>query len=125
MMSHERRCREAVLTEQDALSWALKQYETTGRWPARRFRVVTNIAGNSYLLSRCRADSVASSFPGARVECLIPTRSAYLEAAGLGGRKLDRLAHGYGNCPRCGAAPGHACTAPGGRRRALHEVRVR
>lgn len=73
----------ALQLEYYASTW----HSQRGTWPRRRWRVEGSLGGNSYLLTRQRAEDAQAQFGGRVVE-RIPTRRAYLKQL----EETDRVA---------------------------------
>lgn len=124
-ISHALATQQAYWTAEQALEWAKRYYRDYGRWPQRRFRVVTRRAGNSRLVTAATANRIAARMSGG-VEELIPGRRDYLRSLGI--TRWSRhwaLAEDLPACPVCEAGPSKPCVTPSYRRRAPHVERCK
>jgi hypothetical protein len=121
-----RRALETSMTREEAIAQPHKKLANTNKWPSRRFRVEGSRAGNSYLLTKKRAESMQRQMGGVVVE-LIHERPKEAKAPRVS--KNEERAIGMLACPRCSAEADKPCRSTGGSEAprtivAPHKVRV-
>lgn len=76
MTKHDQYLLESQMSADAAIAWAERQFEETGKWPTRRYRVDGTSVGNSRFMRQHDARDTLAKYGGELRE-MVPDREGY------------------------------------------------